>query len=121
MARVDVHELQSMMRGEPTPVILDARSWTQVQLDPRCIPGALHVPLEDVGPHLSSIKQAAEVVVYCNCPNEASAARVARLLMRHGTKHVRPLEGGLDAWVAAGYPVQTLVLTPAAGASRLAS
>jgi membrane protein DedA with SNARE-associated domain/rhodanese-related sulfurtransferase len=118
MARVGVHELESMMRGEPTPVILDVRSWTQVQLDPRGIPGALHVPLEDVGRGLSSIKHDEEVVVYCNCPNEVSAARVARLLMRHGTKRVRPLAGGLDAWVAAGYPVETLVVTPAAGASR---
>jgi 3-mercaptopyruvate sulfurtransferase SseA len=27
--------------------------------------------------------------------------------MNHGFKRVRPLQGGLDAWVAAGYAVGT--------------
>jgi 3-mercaptopyruvate sulfurtransferase SseA len=26
------------------------------------------------------------------------------MLMRHGIRRVRPLEGGLDAWIAAGLP-----------------
>jgi membrane protein DedA with SNARE-associated domain/rhodanese-related sulfurtransferase len=121
MARVDVHELESMMGGEPPPVVLDVRSVSQVQLDPRVIPGAVHVPLEDIGPHLASIKQAGEVVVYCNCPNEFSAARVARLLMKNGVVRVRPLQGGLDAWVAAGCPVQTHASPAVVGAPRLAS
>ncbi len=27
------------------------------------------------------------------------------MLIRHGVKRVRPLEGGLDAWLERGYPV----------------
>jgi len=46
--------------------------------------------------------------LYCTCPSEASAARVAKILMNHGFKRVRPLLGGLDAWVAAGYAVVTV-------------
>ena len=38
-------------------------------------------------------------------PNEASAALVAKRLMQQGFKRVRPLAGGIDAWVAAGYQV----------------
>jgi rhodanese-related sulfurtransferase len=121
MARVDVHELESMMHGEPSPVILDVRSWNQVQLDPRSIPGALHVPPQDAGLRLASLKHHGEVVVYCNCPNEVSAARVARLFMKHREIRARPLQGGLDAWVAAGYPVETLASTSAIGGPRLAS
>jgi 3-mercaptopyruvate sulfurtransferase SseA len=37
---------------------------------------------------------------------------VALLLKRHGITHVRPLEGGFDAWVEAGYPVGQLDQTP---------
>lgn len=47
-----------------------------------------------------------EVVVYCACPNEASAPRVARQLMQMGYSHVWPLTGGIDAWIAAGYPIE---------------
>ena len=47
-----------------------------------------------------------EVIVYCACPNEASAAMVARQLMRAGFKRVRPLAGGFEAWVERGFAVQ---------------
>ena len=47
----------------------------------------------------------AELVIYCTCPNEASAALVAKALMSRGYKRVRPLLGGLDAWDEAGYPI----------------
>jgi rhodanese-related sulfurtransferase len=47
-----------------------------------------------------------EVIVYCACPNEASAARVARQLKRLGLLKVRPLTGGIFAWKDAGFEVQ---------------
>ena len=49
-----------------------------------------------------------EVILYCNCPNDASAATVALQLKRRGFKNVRPLAGGLDAWLAAGLPLDRL-------------
>jgi rhodanese-related sulfurtransferase len=44
------------------------------------------------------------VVLYCNCPNEVSAAQAARVLLARGAKRALPLTGGLDAWVASGRP-----------------
>ena len=46
------------------------------------------------------------LVVYCDCPNEVSAARVAKQLQRAGFTNVRPLVGGLTAWEAAGLNVE---------------
>jgi rhodanese-related sulfurtransferase len=34
---------------------------------------------------------------------------VARLLIDRGYHNVRPLEGGLEAWVAAGYDTEEIV------------
>ena len=48
-----------------------------------------------------------EVIIYCACPNEVSAARVAKLLMQKGYTRVRPLHGGIDAWVAAGHTLES--------------
>jgi rhodanese-related sulfurtransferase len=76
-------------------------------LEPRWIPGALHVPLEAAGLHMGHLPRDREIVLYCTCPSEASVARVARVLVRHGFKQVRPLLGGLDAWIQAGYAVAT--------------
>jgi len=39
----------------------------------------------------------------------AAAAQVAKLLMNSGFVRVRPLLGGLEAWIAAGHPVESLV------------
>ncbi|MES1263423.1 MAG: sulfurtransferase, partial [Peristeroidobacter soli] len=40
-----------------------------------------------------------------DCPNDASAAIVAKKLKDKGFRHVRPLAGGMDAWVAQGRPI----------------
>jgi rhodanese-related sulfurtransferase len=40
---------------------------------------------------------------------------VALLLKRRGIDRVRPLAGGLDAWVALGYPVAPLGPAPSGG------
>ena len=34
---------------------------------------------------------------------------MALQLRKAGIRHVRPLEGGLEAWRASGYPVEALV------------
>jgi rhodanese-related sulfurtransferase len=47
-----------------------------------------------------------EIVVYCACPNEESAAVAAKHLKQAGFKKIRPLLGGIDAWVQAGQPVE---------------
>jgi membrane protein DedA with SNARE-associated domain/rhodanese-related sulfurtransferase len=106
MARISVSELYQRMESPPVPVIVDVRSASARTLDPRRIPGALHVPLTQVDKHLGALPRDGEIVLYCTCPNEASAARVAKVLMNHGFKRVRPLHGGLDAWIEAGYAVE---------------
>jgi rhodanese-related sulfurtransferase len=36
---------------------------------------------------------------------------VALLLRNQGIRHIRPLQGGLDAWRGKGYPVTNMTLT----------
>ena len=105
MARIDVSDLYDIMLTGAKPVIVDVRSATARALDPRGIPGALYIPMDNVAQHLVDLPRDVDIILYCACPSEATAARVAQLLMKHGFKKVRPLHGGLDAWVAAGYAV----------------
>jgi membrane protein DedA with SNARE-associated domain/rhodanese-related sulfurtransferase len=107
MARITVADLYGLIQTGAQPSIIDVRSPTARALEPRWIPGALHVPLEAVGLHIGHLPKDREIILYCTCPSEASAARVARVLMSHGFKRVRPLFGGLDAWIQAGYAVET--------------
>ena len=106
MARIDVDELYRRMQGEAVPVIMDVRSSSAQGLDPRRIPGALQIPVQEVERHVRGLPRDREIILYCSCPNEASAAQAAKLLLSHGFRLVRPLRGGLDAWIAAGYAVE---------------
>jgi membrane protein DedA with SNARE-associated domain/rhodanese-related sulfurtransferase len=110
MARIDAEELYKLMGADLAPLIVDVRSATALTLDPRRIPGALHVPMLEVQQHLRDTPRDREIVAYCTCPNEASAAQVAKLLMNGGFRKVRPLYGGLDAWIAAGYAVDAIAV-----------
>jgi membrane protein DedA with SNARE-associated domain/rhodanese-related sulfurtransferase len=109
MARIEASELHRLISSGAAPLIVDVRSATAVALEPRSIPGALRVPLSEVKDRLSGMSREREIISYCTCPNEVSAAEVAKILMNSGFRRVRPLRGGLDAWIAAGYAVEGAV------------
>jgi membrane protein DedA with SNARE-associated domain/rhodanese-related sulfurtransferase len=100
MPRIEVDELRDLLDRGEAPVIVDVRPLASLQSDGRLIPGALHVPLERVQRFAAELPAGREVIVYCNCPKEASAVQAARMLLGQGVTRVRPLTGGLDAWFA---------------------
>jgi membrane protein DedA with SNARE-associated domain/rhodanese-related sulfurtransferase len=109
MARVHVDELARMLERGERPLIVDVRS--AASRSEGRIPGAIWL---DAGAFEESLRAsgvqdrvADEVIVYCACPNEASAAVVAKQLMRAGFKRVRPLGGGIEAWLERGYSVES--------------
>ncbi len=112
MARISVSDLYELIQAGAAPVIIDVRSPTARALEPRWIPGAIEAPLPDLARALEGLARDREIILYCTCPSEASAARVAKILMNHGFKRVRPLLGGLDAWIDAGYAVTTATSPP---------
>jgi membrane protein DedA with SNARE-associated domain/rhodanese-related sulfurtransferase len=103
MARITVDELDQLLKDGNPPTIIDVRSGTARQSGR--IPGALVLNDDDISALVINRETNSEVIVYCACPNEASAARVAKKLMQRGYTRVRPLTGGIDAWVAAGYAI----------------
>ena len=109
MERITVDELAGAISAREPPVLIDVRSPAARALDPRILPGAV---LIDDARHpalaLLNLSRQAQLVTYCNCPHEVSAAQVAKRLRRAGFLHVRPLLGGLDAWDTAGKPLDRL-------------
>jgi membrane protein DedA with SNARE-associated domain/rhodanese-related sulfurtransferase len=115
-SRIGVAELQEIIGRGDAPIVLDARSRTHRKLDRRTIPGARLIDLDDLEGPLAHIPAEGNVVVYCACPNDATALKVALLLRHRGIRHVRALAGGIDAWTAAG-----LMTTDAAANGHLSS
>ncbi|MFC5527071.1 VTT domain-containing protein [Rhodanobacter ginsengisoli] len=108
MARITVDELNRAIEEGQAPVVVDVRSEAARLLDTRIIPGALLADLNGIDQTVGHLPSDRELVIYCSCPNEVSAAKAAKLLMAIGYRRVRPLLGGLDAWDAAGYAVARL-------------
>ena len=100
MARLTVDQLGELIRDRVDLAILDVRS-TERRAGTGWIPGSIHVENIDE----LQLDPGKEIVVYCDCPNDASAAIVARKLKEKGYVHVRPLAGGFDAWRGAGNAV----------------
>jgi rhodanese-related sulfurtransferase len=107
MTRISVPELAELIKSEAAPTILDVRSAESRQRD-GTIPGAIHWSGEAGTAVGDEVTRDAEIVVFCACPNEVSAARVARGLRLAGFRKVRPLHGGIDAWIDAGLPLDRL-------------
>jgi membrane protein DedA with SNARE-associated domain/rhodanese-related sulfurtransferase len=103
MARISVDELHQLFKDGMEPTIVDVRSplWRKTGR----IPGATTVYTKDLASFTLDAATDSEIIVYCACPNEASAAMVARHLMQRGYRKVRPLSGGIEAWMAAGHAV----------------
>jgi membrane protein DedA with SNARE-associated domain/rhodanese-related sulfurtransferase len=91
--RIDVAELRLALRagGSAMPIVVDVRGAHARDL------------ANSVGPlsALISPGDGRELIVYCDCPHDASAIVGARRLMAAGLPRVRVLAGGLDAWEAA--------------------
>lgn len=104
LSRISVLELKQLVDGGSAPVIIDALAPTSREREGR-IPGAIPVETLRLDSDGATVPFDAEVIVYCACPNEASAARIAQRLIRMGCIRVRPLTGGIYAWKDAGYDV----------------
>lgn len=99
--RIGVDELRDLLAGETAPVVIDVRSEAAAAIDPRRIPGAVLIHPQGIEHQVAQLPRDREIVLYCDCPNEISAAKAAALLTRHGFVRARPLRGGLQAWVEA--------------------
>jgi len=104
MEQITVEELDTMLKAGQSPVIIDVRP-KQLQTGGR-IPGAITLTADTVDAFALESNVEGEVILYCSCPNEASAAKMAKLLINKGYHRVRPLTGGIDAWVSAGYETE---------------
>ena len=112
MDRLTVDELHELMQAKKVGKVIDVRSPMTQAMTGR-IPGAITVDPKNIRVDLVAVEPDSEVVVYCACPNEATATNVAKVLVQHGFKRVRPLLGGIEAWVAAGLPVEAVEPTGA--------
>jgi rhodanese-related sulfurtransferase len=101
-----VSDLKSRLDwGEPALTIVDVRTW--VSFDQGRIQGAVSIPESDlVNYALANLEPIRDLYVYGETDEETNAA--AAKLRTAGFEHVSALQGGLEAWKAAQYPVEAI-------------
>uniref|UniRef100_A0A7C5RV08 MBL fold metallo-hydrolase n=1 Tax=Thermomicrobium roseum TaxID=500 RepID=A0A7C5RV08_THERO len=96
-----VHELARKLDEESLLQLVDVRErseWIEGHID-----GALHIPFYRLPRELAALDPKRPVVLVCGAGGRSVLA--ASLLQAVGFDHLWSVEGGMDAWRAAGYPV----------------
>ncbi len=107
-ARLDPEELKRLLdAGEPV-FIVDLRHPLEILPDPFTLPGALHLSPEALTSRQVEIPRDRDIVLFCTCPSEATAAKTAMTLHKLGIERVRPLRGGYDEWKRLGFPLDAV-------------
>ena len=105
MDRLTPEALYGLMQKSEPLFVVDLRHPLDYLPDPRTLPGAVVLTpdrLVEVG---QEIPRDRDVVLFCTCPNEETAVRMALTIRKMGVTRVRPLLGGFEGWKDRGYPL----------------
>jgi len=107
-ARLEPAELKRQLdAGEPV-FIVDLRHPLELLPEPFTLPGAQHFSPDALAARHNEIPRDRDIVLYCTCPSEATAAKTAMTLLKLGIERVRPLRGGYDEWKRLGFPMDAI-------------
>ncbi len=109
--RITIQMLRQRMDDGAKLLIIDSRSAGDYESSAVKIKGAVRIPADQIAAELKTgrlkaLAKTTEIVAYGTTPNEATSARVARILTDHGFTRVKALLGGFEAWARAGFPVE---------------
>ena len=107
-ARLEPEELRQQLEAGEQVYIVDLRHPLELLTDPFTLPGALHFAPDILAARHHEIPRDRDVVLYCTCPSEATAAKTALTLRNLGIERVRPLRGGYDEWKRLGFPMDAI-------------
>jgi membrane protein DedA with SNARE-associated domain/rhodanese-related sulfurtransferase len=104
--RLEPEELRKRLDAGENVYIVDLRHPLELLYDPFTLPGAHRISPDALTSGHFEIPRDRDIVLYCTCPSEATAAKSAMTLHEMGIDRVRPLRGGFDEWKRLGFPLE---------------
>ena len=86
--------LQQKMEAKERFVLLDVRRHDEVAIS--SLPGAIHIPIDEIEERAGELDAGAETVVYCH--HGVRSLSVTVYLRNLGFRDVTSLAGGIDLW-----------------------
>jgi len=93
MRNLSAAELKPLLKDRSV-VLLDVRQAEELEIAQ--LPGAQHIPLNELPARLNELNPAQPIVVLCH--HGVRSEMAGRLLERNGFASVAHLTGGIDAW-----------------------
>jgi rhodanese-related sulfurtransferase len=100
---IDAMQLQQM-QAEGELLLIDVR--TDQEVARGVIPGARHIPLQQLAGRHGEIGREKPVVFYCQ--TGARSAQASYFLASQGWERVHNLQGGIVGWAGRGMPIADL-------------
>jgi membrane protein DedA with SNARE-associated domain/rhodanese-related sulfurtransferase len=107
-SRLEPADLKAQLDAGEQIYIVDLRHPLELMAEPFTLPHAMHFSPDALAARHLEIPRDRDVVLFCTCPSEATAAKTALTLHRLGIERVRPLRGGYDEWKRLGYPMDEI-------------
>lgn len=100
---LSVAEVARLLAKDDTALLIDAR--TAEEFAEGHVPGAINVPINDLGEFMRNRDAANSRLFITMCGSTGRGEKAAALLSSLGVKDAAVLDGGLKAWKEAGHPV----------------
>lgn len=101
---IEASGLAELVREQPRIRLLDVR--TPGEYETVHIRGAYNVPLDRLGEHAGEIRANVDAPVVLICQSGQRARRAEAALKESGMPNLHVLDGGMNAWIQAGLPVE---------------
>ena len=103
---LDVVELKCRLDAGENLLLLDVRNAPDFAGELGHIPGATHIPLQELGTRLDEIASYQAQPVMTVCRTDRMSTSAAQMLARKGFTNVRVVRQGMTDWNKQGYPVE---------------
>lgn len=97
---VTVDDLKAVF-SDPKVFVIDVR--TPQEFAQGHVRGAVNWPLQEIERWWNRVPKDRPVYIYCNTQNRSAVA--VRYLMGKGYQNLHLVTGGIQAWIARGYPI----------------
>jgi rhodanese-related sulfurtransferase len=91
---ISVEQLKARMGAGEPPLLIDVREAWELEISQ--IPGAVHLPMNQIPERLAELDPGRETVIMCHAGGRS--LRVAHFLESRGFRSVANLTGGILAW-----------------------
>lgn len=98
---IDVQTVNAIKNRDDV-FLIDVRE--QWEYDEKHIPNITLIPLGDIPARINELPTDKEVIITCRSGNRSGQALA--FLKDQGIENVHNMEGGINAWVAAGFPTE---------------